>query len=80
MRFAAQIRAARALLGWSRSQLASAAGVGLATLQRIEQSQGVLKGNFATVIRIQNALEQAGIHFTNDEAGEVGVSLRISKG
>ena len=80
MRVAAQIRAARALLGWSRSQLASAAGVGLATLQRIEQSKGVLKGNFATVLRIQNALEQAGIHFTNDEAGEIGVSLRIGKG
>ena len=50
MRFAAQIRAARALLGWSQSQLASAAGVGLATLQRIEQSEGVMKGNFATVL------------------------------
>jgi hypothetical protein len=37
----------------------------LATLQRIEQGKGVLKGNFATVIRIQNALEQAGIHYTN---------------
>jgi hypothetical protein len=52
----------------------------LATLQRIEQSKDVLKGNFATVLRIQNALEQAGIHFTNDEAGEIGVSLRIGKG
>jgi hypothetical protein len=52
----------------------------LATLQRIEQSKDVLKGNFATVLRIQNALEQAGIHFTNDEAGEIGVSLQIGKG
>ena len=80
MRFAAQIRAARALLGWSQSQLASAAGVGLATLQRIEQSEGVVKGNFATVLKIQNALEQAGIHFTNDEAGEIGVRLQKGKG
>jgi transcriptional regulator with XRE-family HTH domain len=80
MRFAAQIRAARALLGWSQSQLASAAGVGLATLQRIEQSEGVVKGNFATVLKIQNALEQAGIHFTNDEAGEIGVSLQKGNG
>jgi transcriptional regulator with XRE-family HTH domain len=79
MRFAAQIRAARALLGWSQSQLASAAGVGLATLQRIEQSEGVVKGNFATVLKIQNALEQAGIHFTDDEAGEIGVHLQIGK-
>ena len=80
MRFAAQIRAARALLGWSQSQLASAAGVGLATLQRIEQSEGVMKGNFATVLKIQNALERAGIHFTNDEAGEIGVRLQKGKG
>ncbi len=80
MRFAAQIRAARALLGWSQSQLASAAGVGLATLQRIEQSEGVMKGNFATVLKIQNALERAGIHFTNDEAGEIGVRLQKGNG
>jgi transcriptional regulator with XRE-family HTH domain len=79
MRFAAQIRAARALLGWSQSQLAGAAGVGLATLQRIEQSEGVVKGKFATVLKIQNALEQAGIQFTGDEAGEIGVHLQIGK-
>jgi transcriptional regulator with XRE-family HTH domain len=79
MRFAAQIRAARALLGWSQSQLASVAEVGLATLQRIEQSEGVVKGNFATVLRIQKALEHAGIHFTDDEGDEVGVRLQIDK-
>ena len=51
----------------------------MATLQRIEQSEGVVKGNFATVLKIQNALEQAGIHFTDDEAGEIGVHLQIGK-
>jgi transcriptional regulator with XRE-family HTH domain len=79
MRFAAQIRAARALLGWSQSQLASVAEVGLATLQRIEQSEGVVKGKFATVLKIQNALEQAGIRFIDDEGDEVGVRLQIDK-
>ena len=34
----------------------------------------------ATVLKIQNALEQAGIHFTNDEAGEIGVSLQKGNG
>ena len=76
MRYSAQIRAARALLGWSQDKLAGTAGVGLATLQRIEQNEGVVKGNFSTVLKIQNALEQAGIHFT-DEAGEIGVRLQI---
>ena len=54
-------------------------GVGLATLQRIEQSEGVVKGNFAKVLKIQNALEQAGTHFTDDEAGEIGVRLQTGK-
>jgi transcriptional regulator with XRE-family HTH domain len=66
-------------LGWSQSKLACAAGVGLATLQRIEQSEGVLKGNFSTVVKIQKALEQAGIKFVDDEAVGIGVHLKKSK-
>lgn len=77
MRYSAQIRAARALLGWSQAQLAGAARIGLATLQRIEQSEGIVKGNFSTVLKIQKALEQAGIRFTDDEAMEIGVRLQI---
>ena len=50
MRYPVQIRAARALLGWSQSELAQRAGVGLATLQRLEQSQSILKGNYATIL------------------------------
>jgi transcriptional regulator with XRE-family HTH domain len=53
MRYSAQIRAARALLGWSQNQLARRAGVGPATLQRIEQSNGIVKGNFSTILKIQ---------------------------
>jgi transcriptional regulator with XRE-family HTH domain len=75
MQYSSQIRAARALLGWSQSRLAGAAGIGLATLQRIEQSDGDLRGNFSTILRVQKALEQAGIKFSDDEAGEIGVSL-----
>jgi transcriptional regulator with XRE-family HTH domain len=76
MEFSSQIRAARALLGWSQSRLARAAGIGLATLQRIEQSEGVVKGNFATVLKIRKALENAGVSFSNNDAGEIGVWLR----
>jgi len=79
MRYSSQIRAARALLGWSQSKLARAAGVGLATLQRIEQNEGVVKGNFSTILKIQSVLEQAGILFTDDEAGEIGVRLQTGK-
>jgi transcriptional regulator with XRE-family HTH domain len=77
MRFSAQIRAARALLGWSQSQLARKAGVGLATLQRIEQHEGIVKGNISTILKIQKALEQADIHFIGDDGEEIGVRLKI---
>ena len=66
-------------MGWSQSKLARAAGVGLATLQRIEQNEGVVKGNFSTILKIQKALEQAGIHFIDDEAGEIGVRLHLGR-
>jgi hypothetical protein len=56
-----------------------AAGVGLATLQRIEQNEGVVKGNFSTVLKIQKVLEQAGVHFTDNDAGEIGVHLQTGK-
>jgi transcriptional regulator with XRE-family HTH domain len=79
MRYSSQIRAARSLLGWSQDKLARAAGVGLTTLQRIEQNEGIVKGNFSTILKIQRALEQAGIKFSDDEASEIGVSLQIDK-
>ena len=66
-------------MGWSQSKLARVAGVGLATLQRIEQNEGVVKGNFSTILKIQKALEQAGIHFIDDEAGEIGVRLHLGR-
>jgi transcriptional regulator with XRE-family HTH domain len=76
MRYSAQVRAARALLGWSQGQLARKSGVGLATLQRIEQAEGIVKGNFSTVLKIQKTLEGAGIHFTESDSGQMGVELR----
>jgi hypothetical protein len=44
-----------------------------------DRPRRVVKGNFATVLKIQKVLEQAGIHFTDDEAGEMGVRLQIGK-
>ena len=75
MLYAAQIRAARALLGWRQEDLAKAAKVGLATLARIEQGQGMVQGNFSTVIKIQRALEKEGISFTENQDGGIGVWL-----
>jgi transcriptional regulator with XRE-family HTH domain len=71
----AQIRAARALLGWRRKDLAKAAKVGLATIARIEQGEGMVQGNFSTIMKIQQALEREGIGFIAEPGGGFGVRL-----
>lgn len=58
----AQIRAARALLGWSQSQLAEKAGVSRNALNNLERE--VVAPRRSTVKAIQQTLEQAGIEFT----------------
>jgi transcriptional regulator with XRE-family HTH domain len=74
----AQIRAARALLGWRQEELSKASGVGTATIQRIEKGRGPITGYVSTVVRIQAAFEQAGIQFIeDDETG--GFGLRMAK-
>jgi transcriptional regulator with XRE-family HTH domain len=74
----AQIRAARALLGWRQEDLSKASGVGTATIYRIEKSDESITGYASTLARIQAALEQAGIKFIdNDEGG--GFGLRFSR-
>jgi transcriptional regulator with XRE-family HTH domain len=80
MLYSAQIRAARSLLGWSQSDFAKRAGVGLATLQRIEQADGIVRANFSTVLKIQSAFDLAGVRFLDeDDTGGVGVRLTKAK-
>jgi transcriptional regulator with XRE-family HTH domain len=74
----AQIRAARALLGWRQEDLSKASGVGTATIQRIEKNNRPVTGYVSTLVRIQAALEKAGIQFIeDDEMG--GFGLRLAK-
>jgi transcriptional regulator with XRE-family HTH domain len=74
----AQIRAARALLGWRQQELSKASGVGTATIRRIEKSGRAMTGYVSTLVRIQAAFEQAGIQFIeDDETG--GFGLRMAK-
>lgn len=59
---AAQLRAARALLGIDQRQLAALSGVSLPTIQRMEASQGdSVRGVIATLTRVVAALEANGI-------------------
>jgi transcriptional regulator with XRE-family HTH domain len=72
-----QIKAARALLGWSQADLAGASGVSMPTVKRIESKGGELGGRADTAARIVVALEKAGAEFiSEDGVGGVGVRLR----
>jgi transcriptional regulator with XRE-family HTH domain len=68
-----QIKAARALLGWSQSDLAQHSGVSEPTIARLESGEGQLGGREGTVRKIQAALEISGIEFTNGD--QPGVRL-----
>ena len=74
----AQIRAARALLGWRQEDLSKASGVGTATIQRIEKSDRPIAGYVSTLVRIQASFEQAGIQFIDDD-DMGGFGLRMAK-
>jgi predicted transcriptional regulator len=72
----AQIRAARALLGWNQAELAKTAGVSIATIRRIEAQKGPVGGYVSTLVRIQTAFEQAGIRFLDSDVGG-GIGVRF---
>ena len=63
---AAQIRAARALLGLDQRRLAEAAGLSLPTIQRMEASDGQVRGNLDSVMKLIEALDRAGIELIGD--------------
>lgn len=71
-----QIKAGRALLGWSQSDLASESGVSEPTVARLESADGELGGREVTGRRIQSALEKGGIQFIEENGGGPGVRLR----
>ncbi|MEH6678541.1 helix-turn-helix domain-containing protein [Phenylobacterium sp.] len=72
-----QIRAARALLGWSQQRLADAAGLSVITVKRLEASDEMLQAKFETVVKVKEAVEAAGAVFRADESGLIhGVGLR----
>ena len=71
-----QVKAARALLDWSQEDLASAAGVSVPTVKRLEASDGPLGGRTETAQKLRVSLEHAGIEFIDENGGGPGVRLR----
>jgi transcriptional regulator with XRE-family HTH domain len=76
----AQMRAARALLGIDQRQLAERSGLSLPTIQRMEASDGVIRGNVDSLMKLVDALAAAGIELIGEEAvshgGGRGVRLK----
>jgi transcriptional regulator with XRE-family HTH domain len=77
---ATQLRAARALLGIDQQTLADLAGVSLPTIQRMEASQGNVRGVIDTLTKVVEALNAAGVELIGDnaksETGGRGVRFR----
>lgn len=78
---AGQIRASRALLGIDQRTLAEAAGLSLPTIQRMEASDGVVRGNVDSLVKLVEALQDAGIELiaegTTSSHGGRGVRLSV---
>lgn len=77
---AAQLRAARALLGIDQKDLADRAGLSAPTIRRMEASDGVIRGNVDSLMKLIAALEAAGVQLIGEGAespsGGRGVRLR----
>ena len=71
-----QVKAARALLGWSQSDLAHKSGISEPTIARLETEDGELGGRASTAKKIKNAIETAGVEFISENGGGPGVRLR----
>ena len=77
---AAQLRAARALVGMDQRALAEASGLSLPTIQRMEASEGVIRGNVDSLMKLIAALDAAGVELISEGAvsdkGGRGVRLK----
>ncbi len=69
---AAQLRAARALAGLDQRKLAEQSGLSLPTIQRMEASEGVIRGNVDSLVKLVAALDAAGIELISDGAVSAG--------
>ncbi len=78
---AGQLRAARALLGIDQRELADIAGLSVPTIQRMEASEGVIRGNVDSLMKLIGALDSAGIELISDGASspDGGRGIRLKK-
>jgi transcriptional regulator with XRE-family HTH domain len=77
---AAQMRAARALAGVDQRELAQRSGLSLPTIQRMEASDDVIRGNVDSLMKLIAAINACGIELIGEgmpsPAGGRGVRLK----
>ena len=79
-----QLRAARALLNIDQRQMAELADLSVPTIQRMEASDGVIRANVDSLMKLVSALESAGIELINPaprarQAGEACAFANMSQ-
>lgn len=72
-----QMKAARALLGLDQRQLAQLAGLSLPTIQRMEASDGQVRGVVDTLVKVITALESAGVELLGQNAPSTGAGRGV---
>jgi hypothetical protein len=72
-----QMRAARALLGIDQRRLAAMAGLSLPTIQRMEASNGQVRGVVDTLVKVIAAIEEAGIELIGENAPSTGLGRGV---
>jgi transcriptional regulator with XRE-family HTH domain len=81
---AAQLRAARMLLGIDQRELAKLSGLSVPTIQRMEASEATVRGNVDSLVKLITALNAAGIELIDEGAVSSaqgrGVRLKINSG
>jgi transcriptional regulator with XRE-family HTH domain len=77
----AQMRAARALLGIDQRELAELSGISLPTIQRMEASDGNVRGVIDTLTKVVEALDRAGIELIGENKAslEGGRGVRLKR-
>jgi transcriptional regulator with XRE-family HTH domain len=81
---ATQLRAARVLLGLDQRRLAELSGLSVPTIQRMEASETMVRGNVDSLVKLIAAFNEAGIEMINEGAASHsqgrGVRLKIDSG
>jgi transcriptional regulator with XRE-family HTH domain len=79
---AAQLRAARVLLGIDQRRLAELSGLSVPTIQRMEASEAMVRGNVDSLVKLIAAFDAAGIEMIDEGAASHskgrGVRLKIT--